>query len=195
MAGNDFHVVYLTGPPATGKSSLLDYLAATVPNLLTFSYSRELAAQVGLRTSLSLTQDDLRRQSAKAVLPSDVSTVDEKLLVLVKEKRSTNHIVIDSHAVTKETFGFRVTPFSRSQLGSLSPTLIICLYAESKVVINRIAMNNQGRPSPTTFEADYHTALQGAVAIQYGILLGKPVYFLDADKSVKELANEIIARM
>jgi adenylate kinase len=118
--------------------------------------------------------------------------LDERLLAFVREKRSTNHIVIDSHAVTKETFGFRVTPFSRNQLEALSPTLIICLYAEASVVINRIAANAQGRPKPTTFEADYHTALQGVVAVQYGILLGKPVYLLDAAKPMEELANEII---
>jgi adenylate kinase len=195
MVSQGFKVVYLTGPPATGKSTLLDHLAARVPNLLTFSYSRELAAHVGLRINSSLTEDDLRRESAKVVLPSDVVALDESLLALVREKRSTNHIVIDSHAVTKEAFGFRVTPFSRSQLEVLSPTLIICLYAEASVVLDRIEAKAQGRPKPTLFEADYHTTLQGAVAVQYGILLGKPIYFLDAAKPIADLGSEIMTWM
>jgi hypothetical protein len=45
------------------------------------------------------------------------------------------------------------------------------------------------------YEADVHTSLQAAVAIQYGILLGKAVYLLDAERPTEEMANEIVKRL
>jgi adenylate kinase len=69
------------------------------------------------------------------------------------------------------------------------------LYTEPHVVINRIAANNQGRPQISQFEANFHTELQASVATTYGILLGVPVYLLDSNRPVGELANEIIKRL
>src|SRR5262245_29385830 len=113
MADHRFHVIYLTGPPATGKSTLMAGLARVVSPLVTFSYSKELAEHVGRRDAAAYSQDDMRKHSAGLITPADVLAVDEALVALVRERRTSSHIIIDSHAVTKEEFGFRVTPFSR----------------------------------------------------------------------------------
>jgi hypothetical protein len=39
-----------------------------------------------------------------------------------------------------------------------------------------------------------HTKLQCAVAIEYGVSLGKPVYFIDADAEVKTVVDAVIAK-
>lgn len=109
--------------------------------------------------------------------------------------RASCHIVIDSHAVTKERYGFRVTPFSIELLQEVRPTLICMLYTEPSVVMDRIRSNNQGRPTVTAFEAAFHCELQASVALIYGINLGLPVYLLDSSKSADSLTAEVLRLM
>src|SRR5438128_2135948 len=124
---SEFHVVYLTGPPAAGKSTLLEALRQAIQPLRTFSYSEELARQVSRRQRAQFSQEDMRFHSAKIIQPEDVVAVDEALINLAAELRDKSHLVIDSHAVTKEEYGYRVTAFSMSQLERLAPSRIFVL--------------------------------------------------------------------
>ena len=137
----------------------------------------------------------MRKHSAGVITAEDVTAVDEMLVQLVRDSRNSSHVVIDSHAVTKEKFGFRVTPFNLTQLHAIGPTMIFMLYAASETVIGRITSHAQGRPIPSLFEATMHTNLQATVAIIYSIQLGIPVYFLDSSKSREELIAEITKRL
>ena len=111
-----YQVVYLTGSPATGKSTLCRLIAEGVQPLEVFAYSEVLSEHVGRRDNTVLSQNDIRRESARIIAPDDVAAVDQMLLNTVQAKRNSTHIIIDSHAVTKEDYGFRVTAFSTSQL-------------------------------------------------------------------------------
>lgn len=96
-------VVYLTGAPAAGKSSMTRRLRELVPSLSIFEYGAELTKYVNeLRGSKAIDQARLREQSSQIVTPADVAAVDELLIKYVRENRSTRHVIIDSHAVTKE---------------------------------------------------------------------------------------------
>jgi adenylate kinase len=190
-----FHVVYLTGSPATGKSTLLKGLQQVVKPLLSISYSALLAGYLNERDQAAYSREDLRKHSAAVVTPEDIAAVDSILLESIRQNRNSTHIVIDSHAVTKEEFGFRVTPFSLMQIEAIKPTLIICLFAKPEAVVNRIAQNSGGRPVPTVFEAAMHSELQASVAITYAMHLGLPVYFFDTDRPPEELMVEIVRRL
>ena len=117
------------------------------------------------------------------------------LLKSIRHRRLSSHVIIDSHAVTKETYGFRVTPFSLRQLDKIAPTLIVVLYSEPSLLIKRITRKPQGRPLPTQYEAAFHNDLQANVALGYGIHLGIPVYFFDADRETDELAAQLARRV
>lgn len=195
MADMDYSVVYLTGAPATGKSSLVAGLERRVEPLKVYSYSKLLADHLAERDRATVSQDEIRRQSAKMVTPEDVAAVDARLLTTVETERKSSHVIIDSHAVTKEAYGFRVTPFSIKQVEALRPTMIFVLYAESSVVLDRIKANSQGRPLISMFDATMHNDLQGSVALIYGIHLGVPIYFLDSDRSPETLVEEVARRM
>lgn len=193
--GPKFHVIYLTGAPATGKSTLLAALEKEIRPVEAFCYSNELSKFIANRGGQKLSQDGIRQQSANVVTRDDVEAVDTLLIEKVTEWRKRAHVVIDSHPVTKESFGFRVTPFSLAQLTLVSPTLIFNLYADPEVIIQRIASNSQGRPTVTTYEASYHNSLQGAVAVTYGIHLGVPIYMLDSAKPTAELVEQVKRRL
>jgi adenylate kinase len=142
-----------------------------------------------------LTQDGIRQQSANVVTREDVDAVDNVLIETISQWRDQAHVVIDSHPVTKESFGFRVTPFSLYQLVRVSPTLIINLYADPEVVLQRIQTNAQGRPLVSAYEAGYHNGLQGAVAVVYGIQMGIPIYMLDSARPTAELVEHVQKRL
>ncbi len=189
-----YEVIYLTGAPATGKSTLMSALDAHLAPLFKFSYSKELAAHISNRSLMGYSQDDMRRHSSSVITPRDVAAVDQQLIEIVGRKRDECHVIIDSHAVTKESFGFRVTPFRIEQLVAIAPTIIFSLYAPPESIIQRIQQDSQGRPEPTTYEAAFHNDLQASVAINYAIHIGKPVYFLDSRRTTEELVEEIVKR-
>lgn len=195
MKREPYQVIYLTGPPATGKSTLAATLEAKLQPLVSFTYSKVLAQYVGERDAQVTSQDALREKSAQIIGPEDVEAVDEQLLTFVQENRSKAHIIIDSHAVTKESYGFRVTPFSLAIVMELRPTRIFMLYEEAAVVQSRIAASPAGRPQISDFASDFHTNLQATVALTYGINLGIPVYLLDSSASPEELSEMVIKRL
>ena len=188
-------VIYLTGPPASGKSTLSRNLRSAYPQLVVFAYSEELRDHIASKGSgPSVDEEDIRRLSSRLVTPQDIEELDRKLIDLVRSKRSVQSILIDSHPVTKESYGFRVTGFTLENLRALDPDVIVCLYTSSDVTAARITTSPMGRPAVSRFEADIHTHLQTAVAVQYGILLGKPVYLVDSSVDEQELVEIVAAK-
>ncbi len=119
-------VIYLTGAPAAGKSSTTRLLRERVPELLIWEHGAKLTAHCAARSSEVTGQHDLRARSAGLITLEDVAAVDEALLDFVDGQRSQRHIVIDSHPVTKEEWGYRITPFSFEQFARLHPDEIWC---------------------------------------------------------------------
>lgn len=58
------HVIYLTGPPATGKSTLLDAVTRGRQDVIPFSYGAELTQLANQRAQRALQKEDLRRECA-----------------------------------------------------------------------------------------------------------------------------------
>lgn len=186
-----FPVIYLTGAPASGKSTLAKNLRARHTNLTVFAYSEELRRMIEARSKSSMQEDDIRRLSAAVVTAKDVEQLDSELIARVGRERSGNPFLIDSHPVTKENFGFRVTGFSFEQLKALNPDAIICLYTPTEIALQRIATSPMGRPIVSEFEAAMHTQLQCSTAIQYGVVLGRPAYLVDSSVSEDDLVDTV----
>ncbi len=180
-------VIYLTGAPAAGKSSTTRLLAENIPDLLIWEYGARLTEYLKNRTSAVRSQEDLRSQSAGIVTPADVAAVDELLADFVDEHRSDRSIIIDSHPVTKEAYGFRVTAFSLEQIARLKPDEIWVVFASPEETRKRIANDPGGRPMISEEEARMHTGLQASVATTYGIITGSPVYLFDTGLSREAL--------
>jgi adenylate kinase len=186
-------IIYLTGAPATGKSTLTENLSQQLPDAVVFTYSKELLDWVQRRAKLIATQDDLRRESAKMITREDVQAVDSQLIELANSCRGRQTMVVDSHPVTIEEFGFRVTPFTKKQLCALVPDVIVCLYANAETIIERISKNAAGRPMPSRYEIDLHTQLQCQVASIYAIETGASLYYLNASCSPDDLLSNFVS--
>lgn len=194
MRKSKFRVLYLTGAPASGKSSVTEALAGLVAPLEVFEYGERLTRYLADRGDRSLTQQRLRRHSAALARPDDIRAVDRLLLKFVAKKRSRSHVVIDTHAVTKERYGFRVTSYSLRRFSSLNPDAICVLYTSPDVSVERIRRGPGGRPQVTEWEAGFHSALQASVAVTYGMSVGVPVYFVDSSRPIRRVAAEVARR-
>ncbi|MBA1158924.1 AAA family ATPase [Microvirga mediterraneensis] len=188
-------VIYLTGAPAAGKSSISRALQQRVRNLSVFEYGAELTRHVNKKHSTAIEQATIREQSSNIITPQDIADLDKILLDFVQSRKPTSHVLIDSHPVTKEDYGFRITPFHISQFAALQATQIWVLYTPPDVTIQRIEKESGGRPTPTEFEANLHTALQASVAAIYAIGAGGAVHLFDSSKPLEDLVGQLASRL
>lgn len=189
MAKESFPVIYLTGAPASGKSTFGAQLAKLIPDLRVFEYGHELNNFLARKKGHGGTQEMLRAESAQIISPEDIEELDSELIALVDKERFDHPFLIDSHPVTKERYGFRVTAFTRAQLEKLRPTRVIVLYASPQLTIDRIQTDSGGRPQISEFESAMHTYLQANVAINYALELGVPIHFLNSVQSPESMAE------
>jgi adenylate kinase len=190
MTTHPYEVVYLTGAPAAGKSTVSRALQELVSPLAVFEYGQRLTLYLGDRDQ-RLTQDQIREKSARVVRPEDVQAVDRELRLFVEEERQRSHVLIDSHAVTKESYGFRITAFHIDEVRRLSPTRICMLYTPPEIALQRIRTDAAGRPTITAWEAQFHTDLQASVAATYAVGTGVPMYLIDSSAPLNEVAAQL----
>jgi adenylate kinase len=178
-------VFLLTGPPATGKSTLRQNLVARMPGLTAFDYGQLLLKQKS-SLGVELSYEELREQSSHVVTPSNVTSLDEEVISEVSRLRLSSDVILDSHAVTREPYGFRAIPFSLSQLTRLSFDAVIVLRCDVDVLLARMEKDRGGRRSVTPELAREHQLLQEGVGVSYAIACGCPVFILDTTALTKD---------
>jgi adenylate kinase len=191
-------VILLTGAPSTGKSTLRRNLVARIHGLTDFDYG-ELLRQKKAREGTTISYEQLRNQSASVIQPTDVASLDESLIDQVAKMRLSSHIIIDSHAVTRESFGFRAVPFSHDQLKRLQLDGVLVLRCPIHTVLSRSAVAPEGRREVSPDLAAEHQVLQECVGMIYAVICGCPIYILDVanldEEGVAARATEVIATM
>lgn len=190
-------VVMVTGAAGTGKSTLCRLAVETIRPLKKVDYGGLLLERKKRQGHAGLTYDDIRSKSASLVTQEDVLATDEMLIESLPQLRTAGHVLIDSHAVTREAFGYRITHYSFAQLQRLALDAVVVTYCEPNEVVARRERDPQGRPPISAFEAQHHMTLQESVAITYAISCGCPCYLLDtttktAAAAVVELRDIIV---
>lgn len=190
-----YKAVYVTGAPASGKSSTLALLRERISELEIWEYGARLTDFLQKRGASLQDQDELRTRSSGIAQPSDIEALDEQLIEWTAASRLSGHTLIDSHPVTKEDYGFRVTAFSGEKFRQLRPDEIWLFYVAPEVTLDRISRKPAGRPMITLEEARMHNAAQASVASTFGIVAGCPVYMFDTDIDQAKLVGRLAARL
>ena len=190
-----YKAVYVTGAPASGKSSTMALLNKRIPELSVWEYGARLTDFLQERGALLQDQDELRSRSAGIAQPSDIEALDEQLIKWTEMNRMSGHTVIDSHPVTKENYGFRVTAFCIDKFKQLNPDEVWLFYAAPEVTLDRISRHPAGRPMITLEEARMHSAAQASVACTFGIAAGCPVYMFDTNIDQAKVVDRLAARL
>ncbi len=113
------------------------------------------------------------------IRPEDVSATDAALIRSLPELRASTHVLIDSHAVNREEYGYRVTHYSFDDLRRIAFDAVVITYCDPDVWRERWTTSPQGRRELSRFEVQHFMALQEAVGIQYAIACGCRCFMLD----------------
>ena len=177
--------VLLTGAPGVGKSTLRDELSRRIPRLLAFDYGK-LFLDRKAEGGLNLSYEELRERSSGVIEPSDVTNVDDWVIGRVEAIRESSHVVLDSHALTAETYGLRAVPFSTNQLHRLKLDAVLVLRCNPQRLVSRIRANPGGRRD---IDADLMLELQllqESVGMMYAVACACPIFILDVTAREKE---------
>jgi adenylate kinase len=175
----DGKVVMLTGAAGTGKSTLAAECATHIRPLQKVDFGQLLLEAKRNQGHTDLTYDQLRALSGTIIAPEDVRAVDSAFIESLPSLRTRTNVLIDSHAVTRESYGYRITHYSLDNLRRISFDAVVITYCHPDTWLERRSRNPQGRPELSPFEVQNHMALQEAVALNYAIACGCPCYVLD----------------
>jgi adenylate kinase len=172
-------VVLLTGAPGSGKTTLRRGLTQQIPNLQGFDYG-ELLLRRKTHQGLNLRYEELREQSAAVISPSDVAATDDWVVSEIGRLRSSSHVIIDSHALTREAYGFRAIPFCLVHLRDLKLNGVVVLRCDPETLIKRVQADPRGRRDLSVELAREIQLLQESLSIMYAVACACPFYAIDA---------------
>jgi adenylate kinase len=184
----EHRVVMLTGAPGSGKTTLTDRLKTKARRLHVLRYGEIILDRLRL-VHPNLSYENLRSESS-SIVPSDLlKDVDSFVAEKAKELRETGHVIIESHAVTKEPYGFRVTPYHESTLRQLAFDAFVFLNCSAGNLMRRNQPKLSGRLEATMEEHSTHNDVQRNVALLYSLITGRPLYILDAGQNQVRVAR------
>jgi adenylate kinase len=177
-------VVYLTGAPSSGKTSLATALAAHLSEIKVFNYGKAMLRHLQDREQLApqIDLELLRRDTYRQVSVGDVRAINRELATWIEKNRDSGHLIIDTHQVAFGPDGLCALGFTKAELANLSIHEVWVLAAPPRILRERIISDPQGRLIPSEFMADCHSGLQSSLALSYARELN--CYFRVFDASV-----------
>lgn len=183
--------IYLTGVPASGKSTFCERLRTQVPKVETFSYSEVLLRQIQKRSTL--THSDISSGNLNLVSHEDISNADNELATAIE--RAKGPVIVDSHAVNGNNGRWRISPFKRPILARCGFTRIILLKIPHEEYLARVSSFTRGRPTMNEYEFTQMDRYQEAVAVSMSVTLGASCYIYHLDGDVQSVVAEWVERL
>jgi adenylate kinase len=171
-------VVMLTGAAGTGKSALASECAAHLRPLYKVDFGNLLLQKLQERDP-SITYEQPRTKSSEIISADLVRSTDEAFIQSLAHLRLRTNVLLDSHAVNREEYGYRITHYSSDDLRRIAFDAVFITYCDPDIWRERRERDPQGRRKLSRFEAQHFMALQEAVGIHYAITCGCPCYLLD----------------
>ncbi len=182
-------VVFITGVTSVGKTSTARLLENRgVGKRISIG---ELVLKHARMRWPELTHDRLRGEPDLYAPVAVVRAAIRELCRLAEAERGSHSLILESHAVTAEVYGSRITPFSHEDLRRLAFDIIVLLECEGSTILART--RDRGMDTPSLDLLYGMIDMQRATAISYGVAVGCPVYAVNAEPSIESVASQIQA--
>ena len=183
-----FKSVLITGAPGVGKSTLTKGLTSTYKDVRSFNYGQILLEFIR-RRHRDATYEDMRERSSELVTPEDVVQADHMVVERLQVELRSAHMLLDSHAVTFESYGNRVTAYNRTEVESLNLGCVIVIELAPEELLSRATADPKGRTWSTAVQAERLQRLQSSLAMTYAVLAGCRMFVLDGSAPPDELLD------
>jgi adenylate kinase len=171
LGSQGWAVFLLTGVPGVGKTTVSKKLGELIDPLEIISFG-EVILNARADDQPRITHSELRRNPTSEATMRTIKNASELLVLRLHELRTRTNVIIDSHAVAKDRYGFRVTPDGISLLSRIGLRAIFVLHANHDEVRRRLKIDTKGR-------------------ISYGVATGCPVFVLNAT-TVEQTAEDLL---
>ncbi len=180
-------IIYLTGAPATGKTSVARYLVEEC-GARRYSYGEALSAAM---SEQGYTHEELRTESGAIVKRALIAELDAQMPGQVQRWVRDGPVVIDTHAVTAERWGLRSIPYNAETLQAIGITHLVCLSADAATLRNRIEIEAGGRPLESAAKLAQLDQAQVSVVLAYAHTLGAPAFVIDAGRPLDAVQRDV----
>ena len=131
--------IYLTGVSGSGKTTLLDRVCSLESRIYPISYSASIREYIKGKKEMDVSLNELRLRSDEIVSAGMISDIDNRIATeVVMRSEAGYHVVLDSHAVSFEKYGFRVLSFTQKVLRAIDFDFYISMVAPAEVIYERI---------------------------------------------------------
>lgn len=187
-------ICLVTGVPGVGKTTVCSMLAAKYPDRYRHvSFGKLILEALQESGERAVNHSDLRRDVSRLVTP----TVIERATRLLEERARSGDArawaIVDSHAVSQDWYGYRVTADGPRYFAVIRYSAIVNLFADAATVLKRTASDRAGRRALSEKELEIHFGLQAAVSICYGSLSECPVFFVDGGGELDAVVERVHA--
>ena len=184
-------MIYLTGVPGSGKTTATSYLESIFDHLKVIRYGEVIQEKLEARNE-GLEYSELRNLSSSVVSETDLVEVDQVVYNRVQELRLDNDVIIESHGVTREDYGFRVTPFKSSvDFLQLSIHCVVYISSNSDMILERVAKDGGGRKVVNFDQLELNKRTQESLALIYASSSGCPLYIIENNDSYTSFIDRL----
>ena len=184
-------IILLTGVPSSGKTTATEYIKANFTKAKVIRYG-EFLFKIKKKEYPNLTYKQMRSLSASIIRKEDIAKIDSLILSIVNNNKEKHDIIIESHGVTKEKYGFRVTPYrSFKKLNNLGVDTVVYISSDTRSILKRMRSSSNGRKRVSQIQIQQNLRLQENLALAYSVLTGSTFFVIENNGSEVSFKKKI----
>jgi len=183
-------LILLTGIPGIGKSTITQYLEKKIKPIVRFSFG-DLIYEVLQQKGVKCNRLQIRKTPDKFVTINIIKYASKILLERAMEARKINNVVIESHAVVRDFYGFWVIP-EITDFKSARLDAIIVIHTSFNTFRKRMNRAIDGRYEISNQTFQKYQSLLDSVAINFSLKAGCPLYVVETGDDVDKTCLSLL---